>query len=112
MPIVVNIAITALTKNKILKNFSTLIREFFETFMFVDIMIPIIEESNKTAKVLNKLSLERVLLYSSDNFITAISSPDIAPKAIFFILAKINSILASFKLESDIAICCLKKWSI
>ena len=29
MPIVVNIAITALTKNKILKNFSTLIREFF-----------------------------------------------------------------------------------
>ena len=50
--------LTALTKNKILKNFSTLIREFFETFMFVDIMIPIIEESNKTAKVLNKLSLE------------------------------------------------------
>ena len=75
-------------------------------------MIPIIEESNKTAKVLNKLSLERVLLYSSDNFMTAISSLDIAPKAIFFILAKINSILASFKLESDIAICCLKKWSI
>ena len=47
MPIVVNIAITALTKNKILKNFSTLIREFFWTFIFVDIMIPIIEESAK-----------------------------------------------------------------
>ena len=99
--IVVKMAIRADTKNKTLKNFSTLIRAFDKIFILEDTITPRIEETNKTDKALIEYSFERELLYCSESFKTKASLLEIAPSAIFFIFAKINWISASVRFSFD-----------